>query len=301
MAVRCVATASATVRSSAFIRSTISMADARSISTLRGLRRSVTRGSSTGGVGSERGRCARCRAVVMPSNLSPVMTPRTRSVVVALGLACVPALSPLGAQLISVPDADDARRPITVAVGAGLLQTQGRYDGQSGVSWNLGESFQYRASVEVGLRSGSLLGITGALASVPISRGGVPGSDGDIQHRLLMATFRSPEGQGFYQLIEIGAGLSQWASYSGTDALTAEERKARNGFVLSVGFGFGFALGDRGAFTLVQDAGTVIGSSEGLPSGTSRVQRQYTTRLGFRLRLGGDRSGVRRFSPQPGV
>jgi len=44
---RWVATASATVRSSAFMRSTISSGDARSMAAVRGLRCSVTRGSRT--------------------------------------------------------------------------------------------------------------------------------------------------------------------------------------------------------------------------------------------------------------
>src|SRR5881392_4418237 len=43
---RWVATASGTLRSSAFIMSTISSGDARSIEAVRGLRRSVSRGSS---------------------------------------------------------------------------------------------------------------------------------------------------------------------------------------------------------------------------------------------------------------
>ena len=45
---RCVATASGTMRSSVFITSTISIAVARSIEAVRGLRRSVARGSSIG-------------------------------------------------------------------------------------------------------------------------------------------------------------------------------------------------------------------------------------------------------------
>src|SRR5678810_477699 len=43
---RCVATGSGTLWSSAFIRSTISRGDARSIDAVRGLRRSVSRGSN---------------------------------------------------------------------------------------------------------------------------------------------------------------------------------------------------------------------------------------------------------------
>ncbi|MEX2180506.1 MAG: hypothetical protein WD771_00550 [Gemmatimonadaceae bacterium] len=223
------------------------------------------------------------------------MTHRIRSVVARTALATIAALAvapivpPLEAQLIRVPSADESARPVIVSVAAGLLQTQGRFDGQSGADWALGESFQYRASLETSLRSGSSVGFTATLASVPIRRSVNPGAEGDIQFRQFMATFRSPEGRGFYQLIELAAGLSQWAGYQGDDVLTADERKARNGLALVIGFGFGIQLGDRAAITIVQDAGTVIGSAEGLPSGVSRVQRQYTTRLGLRLRVAGGR------------
>ena len=244
---------------------------------------------------------ARCRAPAAPSNLPSVLIPRIRSVLsprtrflgtlaalaALAALAVAPVVTPVGAQLIRVPSADESRRPVIVSVAAGLLQTQGRFDGQSGTDWALGEAFQYRASVETSLRSGSSFGFTATLASVPMRRNVNPGAEGDIQFRQFMATFRSPEGRGFYQLIELAAGLSQWAGYEGSDVLTADERKARNGLALVVGFGFGIQLGERAALTIVQDAGTVIGSSEGLPSGTSRVQRQYTTRLGLRLRVAG--------------
>jgi len=217
------------------------------------------------------------------------MNPRIRFFIAASAFVAAPALAPLGAQLIRVPPPNEAGRPVIVSVAAGLLQTQGRFDGRSGTDWQLGEAFQYRGSIETTLRSRSSVGITATLASVPIRRSANPSGSGDIQFRQFMATFRSPDGQGFHQIIELAAGLSQWASYSGTDILTADERKARNGLALVIGFGFGISLGDRAAITIVQDAGTVIGSSEGLPSGASRVQRQYTTRLGLRLRVAGAR------------
>lgn len=196
----------------------------------------------------------------------------------------IPALA--DAQLIRVPSPDETRRPISVSAGVAYFQTQSRFDGQSGVSWNLGEAFQYRVSADVGLRSGSL-GLAGTLAYVPINRGGDPNSDGDIQFRQLLATFRSPEASGFHQVIEIGVGLAQWANYSGTDVLTAEEGEPRNALALVIGYGFAFPMGDRFALSLVQDYGTVIGSAEGLPSGTRRSQQQFTTRVGLRWRVAG--------------
>jgi len=208
-----------------------------------------------------------------------------------LGLVTAALVAPsqaLDAQLIRVPSPDAAKRPITASVGVGYFQTQGRFDGQSGVSWALGEAFQYRGTVDVGLRSGAL-GITGTLASVPIRRSANPSGDGTIDFRQVMATFRSPEAQGFFQVIEVSTGLAQWANYAGTDVLSDDERKARNALAIVIGYGFGFGLGERGAFTVVQDYATIVGSTEGLPSGTRRSQQQYTTRLGFRYRVRGSR------------
>jgi hypothetical protein len=215
------------------------------------------------------------------------MTTRTHFLALALALVASTA-SPLAAQLIRVPKPGDAARPISASVSAGYLLTASRFDGVSGRFWSLGDGIQYRGSLELGTRSGAI-GLTGTLATVPISRSGVLGSDGDITLRQLLVTFRSPEGQTFYQIFEAGAGLSQWASYSGTDVLSAEDRKARNGLAIMIGYGFGFALGERMSFNVVQDASTIIGSGEGLPAGERRSQQQYITRMGLRYRFTGAR------------
>jgi opacity protein-like surface antigen len=214
------------------------------------------------------------------------MTPRI------LGLAALCLLAaPARAQIISVPSPEETRRPIAASLTFGFLQTQSRYDGQSGTLWSLGEALQYRATAEIGFRSGSL-GVAGALASVPIRRSGgtaPPDSRGDIQLRQFLGTFRTPETEGAHQIIEVGLGLSQWTAYSGSDVLTADEAKARNAFTLVVGYGIGFALADRASLMLVQDVATLWGSAEGLPSGQSRMVRQFTTRVGVRYRFTGRR------------
>lgn len=206
-------------------------------------------------------------------------------------LALLVASAPLSAQIIKVPSPAEGGPPISVTATFGFLQTQSRFDGQSGAFWSLGEALVYRASVDLGIRAGAI-GVTGSIASVPIRRsgGGAPsGSNGDIQLRNLLATFRTVEAQGFHQIVEVSMGLAQWAGYSGTDLLTAEEQKARNAFALVVGYGFGFSIGERAAFTLVQDYATLWGSAEGLPSGQSRSVRQYITRVGLRYRIRGQR------------
>lgn len=218
-----------------------------------------------------------------------ILAPLRAGSVAALLLVSGLVARPLAAQILRVPEAAESRRPIFTSLSIGFLDTQDRYDGQSGSAWLLGQAISWRGSLEMGIRAGAL-GVAASVASVPISRTGTGArSDGDIQLRQYLATFRTPETQGFHQIVELGVGLAQWASYSGTDVLTDEEAKARNALALAVGYGFGFRLADRASIHMVQDLGTLIGSKEGIPSGVSRSVRQYTTRIGMRLRLTGGR------------
>ena len=195
---------------------------------------------------------------------------------------------PLSAQLIRVPKPGESRRVITVSADAGLLFSEGRYDAVEARYWSLGEALIYRGAVDIALSAGSI-GFAASVAQVPVARSGIVGSDGEIQFRQFVATFRSPESPSFHQLIELSGGLAQWASYSGTDVLTATEKETRNSVVLAIGYGFAFPIGSRATFTFVQDGGLVVGSSKDLPAGRSRTQRQYTTRVGLRVRARGSR------------
>lgn len=220
-------------------------------------------------------------------------TPRTRGLLRGLTIGCLGLLAgpSAQAQLIKVPTLADARRPVTLSMSVGILQTQSRYDGQSGVTWYLGEAAQRRLTVDVGLRSGAV-GISYGQSAVPISRDGgsaVPGSDGHIQLRNYLVAFRSRETEGPHQIVELAGGLSRWADYRGTDPLTPEEAKPRDAVTLVVGYGFGFTLGRRAALTLIQDYATLWGSGTGLSAGQTRSVRQYITRVGLRYRFTGDR------------
>lgn len=207
---------------------------------------------------------------------------------VGLGLVfgVLPAPRALHAQLIRVPTRDEVTRPIAVHAAAGYFLTQNRFDGTSGLSWYLGDGWQYRFGADFGLEMGSF-GVAATLASVAIQRGSSSASVGEIQQRQLLATFRSPEPRSFGQVIEFGVGLSQWANYSGSDVLTGDDAKPRNALAFVLGYGFSIPLGKRANVTLVQDYATAIGSGKGLPPGTRRAQEQYTTRIGLRWRVRG--------------
>jgi hypothetical protein len=182
---------------------------------------------------------------------------------------------------------DDRRAmPVSVQASAGYLLAQNRYDGVSGQNWYFGDAWQYRVSADVGLSMGSL-GVAGTLATVPLQRGNSTASNGEIQLRQLLATFRSPEPRSFGQIFELGLGLSQWAEYAGTDVVSGDDAKPRNAVAVAIGYGVSIPLGTRFAAQLMQDYTTAIGSREGLPVGARRAQEQYTTRIGLRWRAAG--------------
>jgi hypothetical protein len=205
---------------------------------------------------------------------------------------CLAALLAVGvparaaAQLIHVPEEDSFGRTITLTGGAGLLIVGSRYDASEGARWRMGEAIQMRGALDVAMRSGSL-GLVATLATVPMVRSTSPANRGEIQLRQLMLSFRSPASDGFHQTLEVSGGWSQWASYRGDDVLSAEQKKARNGLAVMLGYGAAFPIGSRVTFSFAQDIGAIIGSGKDLPVGESRSQSIYQTRLELRIKLSG--------------
>ncbi len=219
------------------------------------------------------------RPLVRPFALAALLVP-------ALMLALAPGLS---AQILRVPGAQSSGPPIHVSAEIGFLDTQGRYDGPSQSYWNLGQGIQYRASLSIGTRMGAF-GVSGSTASLPVAAAtGLGVARGDVDLRMLLATFRSPHAPRLHQVIEVSLGMAQWTGLD-TDMAQPTDAESRNAFALLLGYGIGIPLGSRATVSIVQDLGTIVGSKAGVPAGTTRVVRQYTTRLGLRLRLAGRRS-----------
>lgn len=223
----------------------------------------------------------RCRLRPVRGNLSSVTITRT----LALAALLVGA-RPVSAQILKVPAPVEARIPLALSAGFGFLQTAGRFDGTSQTFWSLGDGLQYRASLDLGLRSGSF-SVAGTTAKVPIRRSNGP--LGEIEMRQYLATFRTPETEGPHQILEVGAGMSQWLNYTGPEQLTAVEAKPVNALTLTIGYGFGFTVGKRLSVMFVQDMGNLWGPKKDLAGGESRLQRQYITRLGARYLFSGTR------------
>lgn len=227
-----------------------------------------------------------------PSTARHARAPRPRRPRGAAGLAAtalaVALLGPTsaGAQILRVPQAERGGPPILLAAEIGFLDTQGRYDGPSQTVWGLGQAVQYRASLAVGTGIGAF-GVSASTATLPVTvSGGLGSTRGDVDLRMFLGTFRSPDAPRLHQIIEIGIGLAQWTALE-TDAPQPTDDEARNAFALQVGYGIGIPLGGRATLSIIQDLGTLVGSGKDLPSGTSRIVRQYTTRVGLRVRLAG--------------
>lgn len=223
----------------------------------------------------------RCRLRPVPGKLSSVTITR----ILALA-ALLLAARPLRAQLLKVPPPVETRVPVALTAGFGFLQTTGRYDGTSQTYWSLGDGLQYRAALDIGLRSGSF-SLAGTTAKVPIRRSNGP--LGEIEMRQYLATFRTPETEGPHQILELGAGMSQWLNYTGPEQLTAVEAEPVNALTLTIGYGFGFTVGKRLSVLFVQDVGNLWGPKKDLAGGETRLQRQYVTRLGARYIFRGTR------------
>lgn len=209
------------------------------------------------------------------------MTPRTFLLALALGVA-----TPLGAQILRVPSPADNRRPLTLSVGTGWLQSQNRFDGATNRDWLFDNVLQHRVGLDVAVR-GVALGLSGSLATIPtFESNGVTVREGEVGLTQLLFTIRSRGGEGFHQLIEASAGVSRWGKFE-PDAGTATAGETASATTLALGYGFGYGLSNRATFYVIQDGSYLFGSKDGLPDGVSSTTRQYVTRLGFRWRLVG--------------
>src|SRR4051812_47911779 len=170
MASRWVATAAGTVPSSAFLRSTSSKGDARSISAVRGFRRSVRRGSMN--VMSS----ANLRGVVRDPQQHEGVIVLLRIVVMvvaAFATLVVDAgarhgagaqIGPRGRQQGSAADPG-----YWVGLSIGYVDGTTINDGDTGSSWRFGYTAQIRATLEKTLQRGVTVGASAGFSNAPLT------------------------------------------------------------------------------------------------------------------------------------
>jgi hypothetical protein len=101
---------------------------------------------------------------------------------------------------------------------------------------------------------------------------------------------RAGGGEGFHQIIEVGAGATGYQDFESEDGDRLAPLETDMDITLSVGYGFGYGFSNRLALFLVQSADQSLHQKgESSNDGTSSAQH-YVTRIGLRYGLGTRRS-----------
>lgn len=163
-------------------------------------------------------------------------------------------------------------------------------DGSTQSSWDFGSTAEYRASIEYALGNESSLGVMGSYAKMPLrytDAGTTPGGCGDCDANAtvqsLMALFHIGGRPGFHQVVELGAGITQYRDFTQRGTHRTMPPSNDTDFAFSIAYGFGYGLGGSTAIQLVQEYGSAIHQRDGLPGNARNNVQQYTTRIGVRF------------------
>ena len=184
-----------------------------------------------------------------------------------------------------------------LSLGAGLYQLNGIRDGTTNTEWRFDATLQYRASIEYALRNQSAFGVAGTYARVPLDYrdlnsiiGACAQCEADATIWTAVVFFRAGGGEGFHQIIEVGAGATGYQDFESEDGERLAPLETDMDITLSVGYGFGYGFSNRLALFLVQSADQSLHQKgESSNDGTSSAQH-YVTRIGLRYGLGARRS-----------
>jgi hypothetical protein len=185
---------------------------------------------------------------------------------------------------------------------AGFTAT-GVSDGRTASEWDFGNStnWQYRASLEKNIGNGSAFGVSGTYARVPFVYsadmlaplpGDVSGTrctrcDAHLDMTTVLATFHAGGGYGFHQVIELNGGI---ISYQSLKRDSDGAKLAGGGNIdplFSIGYGVGYAFGDRTQINFVPDYAIAIHERSGLSNGVSNTNSMRSLRLSVRMGFGG--------------
>lgn len=177
---------------------------------------------------------------------------------------------------------------------------QGVNDGKTGSAWDFGNStnFQYAASLEGTIGSGSSFGVAGTYAHVPFVYlgpafpvSGVSGTsctscDAHLDMTTLVATFHVGSGSGFHQVVEFNGGIVNYANLK-RDSDGAKLAGGSNiDPLFSIGYGIGYGFGDRTQIEFVPDYAIAIHERSGLSNGVSNTNSMRSLKLTFRRGFG---------------
>lgn len=173
-----------------------------------------------------------------------------------------------------------------VTAGGSFFNMRSFAGGDDGATWDFGDGFQFRASVERRVRRDITIGLAGTFARLPvdITDGGCGGCESDVNmmQGLALARFGGGDGYGFYNALELSGGVARFENFAdaGAGPPTEAYRTMVPSFAASYGLGYSFWRGLD--LALVQEFGLLIHEPvEGAFNDTS-FPRFTSTRLEIR-------------------
>ena len=176
------------------------------------------------------------------------------------------------------------------SLSVGWMQQQSICDPASNACWTFGDGPQYRASIELPVGFSTSLGLSYSTARLPLRWADMPpntanctGCDANAEVHQLLGVLHMGGGGAFTQLIDISAGMTQFANFKTTSGTPLGTGKPVNDFSFALAFGFGFNMTRTLQFGLQQEYGLVI--HKRVSGSTNSSAQQQTTRVGLRLAL----------------
>jgi opacity protein-like surface antigen len=184
-------------------------------------------------------------------------------------------------------------RPVAwTTAGIGWLQQQDICDPGADACWNFGGAPQYRGSLELPLGESGSWGFAMTSARVPMVWATVNPSptscaacNANVSITQYLAMLHMGQtARGFQQIVELGAGVTQFTQFRDTAGVTLGNGKAVTDFSFAVAYGFGYTLQSRLQLYLLQEYAMMIHKRTAGSSNNSA--QQSTLRVGLRLSLG---------------
>src|SRR5262245_11967055 len=164
---------------------------------------------------------------------------------VAAALALAPELE---AQFPRTPRGGSQRTEpqFYASLWVGYHQLQPVDDGTSGSTWDFGSAAEYRATLEYSIGNESTLGVAGRYAKMPLVYSTFTGSgvcarcDADAVVQSIEGFFHIGGRPGFHQVIELGAGFTQFRDFRARQGKVELPPKSDTDFSFSLAYGFGY-------------------------------------------------------------
>ena len=200
----------------------------------------------------------------------------------------------------SVSEAQIFRRPartepaVWISAGVGYYNPGDVSDGATSSIWDWGGTAQYRGTLELPVGRNYTLGVTGTYADMPLryqrvdeNFGPEAGVDAHAKIWSALGTFHVSATSGFHQIIDISAGVIGYQKFTtDADGTPLPPAGTDADFMVSLGYGVGYAFTPRTELALVQEYGYAFHQHDNLPGNAGTSSRQTALRVSLRVGLG---------------